>query len=185
MGLETPEILRKNSEQPLVPGSPSLSLPGLLQARGRRRAQTARGCPQHRRCLWQRCLNPHTRCQRAPPAVRGLPGPRGSEAWAGSRRPPLRPLPGAAPAARPAAPHAGSAVPGRRTSSPWGRHIVSACGAPDTGPFGRSRTPSAPRAGRAAPARPRGAALGSEGPRAAAHHGGGCAGLSPPGSGGH
>lgn len=55
--------------------------------------------------------------------MRRLPGPRGSEAWAGSRRPPLRPLPGAAPAARPAgparAPHAGPAVPGRRTSSPW------------------------------------------------------------------
>lgn len=117
MGPETPEILRKNSEQPLVPGSPLHSLRAAASTAHRPdRAALSTAA------VSQRFLNPHTRCQPAPLCRAGPAGAPRLGAWAGSRRPPLRPLPGAAPAARPAAParapHAGPAVPGRSTSSP-------------------------------------------------------------------
>lgn len=183
MGPETPEILRENSEQPLDAGSPLHSL-GAAAGTGHSPHRAA----QSTAAVSQRLLNPHTRCRRAPPAVRGLPGPRGSEPGRDPGAPRLGPCPEQPPPPAPR-PRPGPHTPalpcpagGRAAPGPAHRARLRS---PRHRPFGRSRTPSAPRPGRAAPARPRGAALGPEGPRTAAHHGGGCAGLSPPGSGGH
>lgn len=93
----------------------------LPRCRCRHRAQPAQSCPEHGRCLAE-APEPSHQVPASPSRRAGPAGAPRVGAWAGSRRPPLRPLPGAAPAARPAAPargpHAGAAVPGRRTSSP-------------------------------------------------------------------
>lgn len=183
MGPETFEIQRKSSEQPLVSGSPSQSVWALLQARGsagHRAHGAARARPLPRRGA--RTLAPGA--SEPLPAERGLRGAAGRRPARDPGAPRLGPRPEQPPppAPRPRTPARPCPAGGRAAPGPAHRARLRSA---RHRPSGRSRTPGAPRPGRAAPARPRGSAPGPEGPQAAAHHGGGCAGLSPPGSGGH
>lgn len=123
MGPETPEILRENSEQHLVPGSP---LHSLSAAAGMERTEL----PEHRRCPAEVPESSH-QVPASPSSPVGPVGPA-ARSLAGIPRPRLGPCP-----EQPLPPTRGHGpVPTRRPRQederPPGRHIVPGCGAPDT-----------------------------------------------------